>query len=141
MSTKFNQKTASTLPAVCHGSIPDVRIAYEYGEPNRLSCLAEWVDPLTGFEKHESIDLNEDGSLPGWSGSSSAVGDNLLVQVTIRPGDRQYDVTITRRSGGLHIDDASWHDVTIPQGPPFDSGQLRHDYPPGGAWDAVHLLD
>lgn len=141
MSTKFSQAKSVKLPAVCHATLVGLPIPYLNGQPNRLSCLAEWVDTIAGLNVHESTALEADPSFCGWSGSSGDAGINLYVTVEIRPEPHHYTVTIILREGQLEVDDASWHDIFIPPGPPFDSGPLRHDYPPADSWDGVHLRD
>ena len=141
MSTKFSQAKTIKLPATCHGSLILPDVPYGGGEPLQLSCLAEWVDVPGNLELHESFDLMADASLPGWSGSSSDEGDNLKVTVEKLLVPHEYDIVIILRDGQAEIDDASWHNVYIAQGPPFESDGNRHDYLWAASWDAVTLLD
>jgi len=141
MTSKFSKAKALKLPAVCHGSLVGLPPPYEGGEPPRLSCLAEWFDLVAPLELAESFDLNIDSGLPGWSGSSSDEGDNLKVTVEIMPPPNTYDITIILRDGQAEIDDASWHDVFIQQGPPFETDRMSHEYSPSNSWDAVTLMD
>lgn len=141
MTSKFTKTKALKLPAVCHASLTGLPVPYFAKEPLRLSCLASWVDQIEMFAIHESFDLNIDSDLPGWSGSSSATGVNLKVTVERLDIPHEYTLRIILRSDQNEIDDASWHNVKIPQGPPFESGTQRHDYPPAESYDSVTLLD
>lgn len=141
MTTKFSKAKAMKLPAVCHGSLVGLPPPYQEGLPPRLSCLAEWNDLVAPLYLLETFDLNFDSLLPGWSGNSSNEGDNLRVTVEILPTPNIYDITIILRNGVAEIDDASWHDIGIDKGPPFQSGDLEHEYLPSQSTDAVTLLD
>ncbi len=129
------------LPAVCHGTLIGLPLPYVDGQPQRLSCLADWFDHVDDFSISESFDLNADAALPGWSGSSSDSGLNLRVEVSREVEPLMYMIRIVLREGTAELDDASWHHVKIAQGPPFESTGNQHTYPPSGSWDAVDLLD
>lgn len=141
MTTKFSIAKALKLPPLCKGSLVGLPVPYLHGEPPRLSCLASWVDEAAGLAIHESFDLNVDPALPGWSGNSSDEGINLRVTVEQLGVPQTYTATIILRDHGEEVDDASWHNVEIAKGPPFQLPAQFHHYPPADSYDSVTLLD
>lgn len=142
MSSHFNPSPLrSRKPSVCRAGLFPLPIAYVAGRPTTLAAFCRWYDPAAGYDIAESFRLTKDHALPGWSGASADFGLNLKVEVTILEAKHRYDLHLTIRSGTTRIDDDSWHDVPIPEGPPFDSRILTHTYEDPIGLTQIHVLD
>ena len=105
-----------------------------------LHAFCRWYEIEPAYDVTESLRLDVDDSLPGWSGASSDTGLNLQVKVWILPQANRYTLNLILRRGTQEISDDSWHDVLIKEPPPFDSHELHHHWPLGGV-TAIHVVD
>lgn len=141
MSSFLNPATTkSKRPSVCGSRKWPLPPPYVNGKPQMLHAFCRWYEIDPPYDLAESVRLDLDDSLPGWSGASSDTALNLQVKVSILPQANHYDLNLILRRGTQEISDDSWHNIFIPEPPPFRSPHLEHLWPLGGV-TAIDVVD
>lgn len=141
VSSRFASRRLIKTPAVCHKELYGLPLPYDDGPPRSLSALAIWHEAVRPVYLAETFRLIYDAGIPGWTGQSDDVGFNLVVVLRITATPNTYDIEIVLRIDTAVLDDDSWHAVTIPPGPPFDSGRHTHHYGLPFDYNEVRIRD
>lgn len=98
------------------------------GMPIRLAVYARWKQDHCAIDIDliESFQASYDADTKDWTGASSNEGPNLAIEIATLGANNRYDVELMLRNNTDIIDAHTWHDVTIADVRPFDTGRLEH---------------
>ncbi len=142
MSSKFNPgRSAAIKPKVCIKPIPGRAARYESGLPKWLNVFASWLSQTASIDVSASFPIAQVAALPQWTGSSSDVGTNLIVDVAAASPPETYHFRLSVREDEVEIYSNTWFNIFIGTIPPFNSTLLNTTWASGTAYNRLQVLD